>query len=109
MKVDFLTDDFAVSPQIEVADLETLKAQGFNSVFCHRPDQEEDGQPAFAEIAKAAEAAGLEARHLPVVPQHISDEEHAAFQEMLDALPKPVLAYCKSGVRAKMLWDAANS
>lgn len=109
MAEDFLDLDFAVSPQIETDDLARLKEEGFKSIFCHRPDSEEDGQPDFAEIAKEAKALGLEAHHLPVVPNHISEEDHAAFKAILSTAPKPILAYCKSGGRAKMLWAAVNT
>ncbi|MEM7597601.1 MAG: TIGR01244 family sulfur transferase [Pseudomonadota bacterium] len=108
MPADFLDLDFAVSPQIEVEELERLKAEGFQSIFCHRPDQEDEDQTPFAEIAKRAEALGLKAYHLPVVPNQITDQDHAAFKALIDAAPKPILAYCKTGGRAKILWNAAH-
>jgi uncharacterized protein (TIGR01244 family) len=109
MAQEYLDDEFAVSPQIAASDLETLKDAGFKSVFCLRPDHEEEDQPDFEEIAEAARSAGLDIQHLPVVPSQISDDDHASFKAMLEAAPKPVLAYCKTGGRAKALWKAAKS
>ena len=70
MDLEYLTDDYAVTGQITPEDLAALKEQGFRAVFCHRPDHEGEGQPEFAEIAKAAEALGMTAEYLPVaIPQ----------------------------------------
>ena len=66
--IKHITPDFAVSPQISTTQLPQLKAAGFTTVICNRPDHEDAGQPTFAEIKAAAEAAGIEAYHIPIVP-----------------------------------------
>lgn len=93
----------AASRQIMPADLKAIRAAGFRSVICNRPDGEGVDQPTFDEIAAAARELGLEARYLPVEPNHIGDAEVAAFGALVNALPKPILAYCRSGNRAAML------
>jgi len=55
----------------------------------------------------AAKAAGLEYRHLPVNGAYQSPEQIAAMRELLDALPKPVLAFCRSGARSTNLFAQA--
>ena len=95
----------AASRQIVPADLKAIRDAGFRSVICNRPDGEGDDQPAFAEIAAAARELGLEARYLPVEPNRIGDAEVDAFGALVDALPKPILAYCRSGNRASLLWN----
>ncbi|MBU9578756.1 TIGR01244 family phosphatase [Ralstonia mannitolilytica] len=95
----------AASRQIVPADLKAIRDAGFRSVICNRPDGEGDDQPAFAEIAAAARELGLEARYLPVEPNRIGDAEVDAFGALVDALPKPILAYCRSGNRASALWN----
>jgi cysteine desulfurase len=74
-------------------------------VICNRPDVESADQPSFEEIAAAARELGLEARYLPIEPNQIGDAEVGAFGALVDALPKPILAYCRSGNRAGMLWN----
>lgn len=96
---------FSASRQITPADLKAIHRAGFRSVICNRPDGESTDQPAFEEIAAAARELGMEARYLPVSPGHIGDAEVDAFGALIDALPKPVLAYCRSGSRAGMLWN----
>lgn len=95
---------FAAARQIAPADLPAIRDAGYRAVICNRPDGEEADQPAFAEIAAAARALGLDARYLPVRRDEIGDADVEAFAALVDALPKPVLAYCRSGSRAGMLW-----
>jgi sulfide:quinone oxidoreductase len=104
-----LTSNFSVSPQIAAADIAAIKAAGFRSVVCHRPDGESADQPLFQEIAEAAEAQGLTIRHQPVVSGKLTDADAAAFAAMLDELPKPVLAYCRTGTRSASLWSLATA
>jgi sulfide:quinone oxidoreductase len=99
-----LCPELAVDKQITPADVAAAKAQGFRSIINNRPDDEEPGQPASAEIAEAAEAAGLAYVHIPVVPGQISEADIAAFDKALETLPHPILGFCRTGTRASMLW-----
>ncbi|CAJ0818431.1 MULTISPECIES: aminotransferase class V-fold PLP-dependent enzyme [Ralstonia] len=99
------SNGLATSRQILPADLRAIRDAGFHSVICNRPDGESADQPAFEEIAAAARELGLEARYLPIEPNQIGDAEVGAFGALVDALPKPILAYCRSGNRAGMLWN----
>jgi sulfide:quinone oxidoreductase len=99
----------SVSSQITPEDVAALAQRGFRTILCNRPDGEEDGQPAFAEIATAAESLGLTTRYLPVIPGQLSDDDAAAFGKALDDLPGPALAYCRSGTRSAMLWALSRA
>jgi len=103
-----LTDDFAVSPQIAEDELNEIASAGFRSVLCNRPDGEEPGQPGYDSIAEAARAAGLEARSVPILSGMITPESVEEFRAALDEMPKPILAYCRSGTRCTMLWAMAR-
>ncbi|WP_241301183.1 aminotransferase class V-fold PLP-dependent enzyme [Burkholderia stabilis] len=96
---------FSVSRQITPAELKAIRNAGFRSIICNRPDGESADQPAFDEIAAAARELGLDARYLPVERDRIGEAEVDAFEALLDALPKPVLAYCRSGSRSGALWN----
>jgi uncharacterized protein (TIGR01244 family) len=81
---------------------------GFRSVINNRPDFEAGPQqPTSAVIETAARAAGLEYRHLPVQPALQTPEEIARFAALLAELPKPVLAFCRTGTRSGKLYQAA--
>ena len=60
-----------------------------------------------AAVRAAAQAAGLAYRYLPVPPGYHSPDEVAAMAALLDELPGPVLAYCRSGARSTRLYVAA--
>ncbi len=99
-----ITDGYSVSPQIEVADVSAIAAQGFRTIMCNRPDGEEIGQCDVALIEAEARAAGLEFCWLPVTSAGVSPETLEGFRTALDTMPGPVLAYCRSGTRCTMLW-----
>ncbi|MCF3974113.1 bifunctional protein tyrosine phosphatase family protein/NAD(P)/FAD-dependent oxidoreductase [Paracoccus salsus] len=98
-----------VAPQITAADIPALKAQGIRAVICNRPDGEGADQPGFDEIEAAARAEGIEARYLPVTSGKVSDDSAAEFAAVLDELPGPVLAYCRSGTRSATLWALSQA
>ena len=98
----------SVSPQITAADMPEIRAAGFRSIICNRPDGEGADQPAFAEIETAANAAGIETRYLPIVSGKVGDDDATKFAEALQDLPGPVLAYCRTGTRSTTLWALAE-
>lgn len=100
-----LTDQVAVAPQIDPADLPAVAAAGFATVVNNRPDDEEPGQPAASEIAAAAEAAGLRYAEIPVGREPLTRETVAAMAEAL--AHGPTLAFCRSGTRSCNLWALA--
>ncbi|WP_417688677.1 TIGR01244 family sulfur transferase [Roseibium sp.] len=104
-----ITDQLSVSPQIAVGDLWEIAAQGYRSVICNRPDGEAADQPTFEEIEAAAAKAGLTIRYQPIVAGKVSDDDALAFGKAFDELPKPVLAYCRTGTRSATLWSLAQA
>lgn len=108
MKVATLNTEIAVADQLLAADLETVAAQGYQTVFCHRPDGEGPDQPNVQEIIDAAKAYNIDVVYLPVTSGKVSDEDVSAFAQAYAQSKKPVLAYCRSGMRAITLWSLAN-
>lgn len=104
MEFRTITDDYAVTGQIVASDIAAIKAAGFKSVICNRPDAEHPGEASTAdEVAQAARAAGLEFRYIPVVSGQITGDNVADQAAALADLPAPVLAYCRSGARCTNL------
>lgn len=99
--------DVSVAGQITAADIPDLASEGFRSLICNRPDGEGAGQPSFAEIEAAARGAGLEARYIPIVPGEAGVAEVEAFAKALAELPRPILAFCRSGARSGHFYQAA--
>lgn len=109
MQVRKLSEALAVAPQIGADDMTALAVQGFRSVICNRPDGEGSDQPTHEEMARAAAAAGLRFEYLPVVSGKVDDETAQRFGVLLHELPKPALAYCRSGTRSATLWALSQA
>lgn len=109
MNLRKIDDELTVSPQITVDDVAEIARLGFKTLVANRPDQEEPGQPAMADIETAAKAHGLEWVYLPVQSGHITDDDVARFDPMIRNASKPVLAFCRSGTRCTVLWALSSA
>ena len=109
MDIRKLTPELSVSPQILPADLPALKAAGYRALICNRPDGEGNDQPLFAEIDAAARACGIEAHYLPAESGKVSHEQAGQFGALMATLPKPVLAWCRTGMRSTTMWALSQS
>ncbi|WP_017667850.1 TIGR01244 family sulfur transferase [Sandarakinorhabdus sp. AAP62] len=100
-----ITEGVSVAPQIAPEDVALAAAQGFRCIVNNRPDGESFDQPPGAEIAAAAQAAGLDYVAIPI--------DHTGFnldqvEAMTAAFAKgPLLAFCRSGTRSCNLWALA--
>ncbi|HEV7417960.1 TIGR01244 family sulfur transferase [Tianweitania sediminis] len=104
MDIRQIAPDYAVSAQIQPDDVAALKDAGFKSIICNRPDNEDPGQPSVASIQAAAEAAGLQFRHIPVISGQMTGADVENQAKALAELPAPVFAYCRSGTRSTNLY-----
>lgn len=104
MNVYKLTDTVGVSGQISVDLVPHIAAAGYKVLINNRPDGEEPGQPTSAEIAAAAEAAGLEYHHMPVSGLDFPGSRVDELADFFDDEDRPVYAFCRSGTRSTNLW-----
>ena len=105
-----ISNDFSTAPQLQPTQLAELAAGGFKSVINNRPDGEGGAaQPTSAAIESATTSSGLEYAYLPVVLGKITADEAEAFARLLERLPKPILAFCRTGTRAATLYKMANA
>jgi uncharacterized protein (TIGR01244 family) len=103
-----LAPDVCVAPQLTPEAMAEAARAGFRSVVNNRPDFEfGPDQPTNASIEAAARAAGLEYRFLPVAGSFQTPEQIAAFARLLEELPRPILAFCRSGNRSANLYQQA--
>ncbi len=101
--------DCSVAPQLEPAAMAWAARAGFKSVINNRPDFEGGPeQPTSAAIEAAALALGLRYAYLPVHPAVQTPDEIARFADLLVQMPKPILAFCRSGTRSGKLYRAAT-
>lgn len=109
MQVHKLTDQLSVSSQIALENISKLPDLGFKSVICNRPEKETDDQPEMDEIENAVKAAGLTWQHQPVVSGNINDQDVEDFAKLMETLPKPVFAFCRTGTRCSILWALSQA
>lgn len=103
MDIRQITPDYSVAPQIGLDDVAAIRAAGFKSVISNRPDTE-DGAVPHDVVEEAVKAAGLEFRYIPVISGQVTEDNVRDQADALDTLPKPVLAYCRSGARCTNLY-----
>lgn len=108
MEITQISPDFSTSPQIAVEDVATLKSLGYDTIVSARPDGEDADQPDFLRIAEAAAQVGIRAVHIPVVPGNATAADAAAMDAALAASNGRTLGFCKSGARARALFDATG-
>jgi uncharacterized protein (TIGR01244 family) len=108
MDVKQIAADVSVAGQIGVEDIAALRAAGFRSIICNRPEGESADQTPSDAVHAAAAAAGLEFRYIPVSPMTgITADNLQGTMDALEELPRPILAYCRSGARSANLYQAA--
>lgn len=109
LAVQQIAADVCVAGQLEPAAMQAAADAGFKSVVNNRPDFEGGpDQPTSAQIEAAARAAGLAYAYLPVNPAVQTPEQIAQFAELMASLPRPILAFCRSGARSTKLYRAAT-
>lgn len=109
MDIRHLTQGYAVSPQIAPADAAAIRARGFATVICNRPDAEVPPGLRAADLRAAVEAAGMTFVALPVVHGALTMDLVGAQAAAIAAAAGPVLAYCASGNRSSIVWALAEA
>ncbi|MFW1730884.1 TIGR01244 family sulfur transferase [Acinetobacter baumannii] len=108
MELKRVNQDFYVAGQITAKDIVKIADQGIKTLICNRPDGEGADQPNVIEIEEAAQQYGLKVIYQPVTSGKITDQQVAEFKQLYKNAQKPVLAYCRSGMRAISLWALAE-
>jgi uncharacterized protein (TIGR01244 family) len=94
------------SPQLPPAAMAALAEAGVKRVVNNRPDGEEDGQPASAQMEAAARAAGLDYVWIPIIGLPAAPQVAAVAQALAD--DAPTVLFCRSGMRSAAVWAMAE-
>jgi|TARA_R110001599_G_scaffold346124_1_gene571088 uncharacterized protein (TIGR01244 family) len=97
-----------ITSALTLDELDEVKARGFNAVICNRVAGESYDFPDEASYRHKAKQLGLAWVHIPVKPGEYSQEDIQAFADSLAQLPRPILAFCRTGKRATHLWAYAR-
>lgn len=102
-----ITDDYFVAPQISPNDVTAIANAGFVAIICNRPDGEDPGQPSAAEIAVCCNDVGLDFHHIPVSGMPLPADAVQDHRRIVQDSDGPVLAYCRSGQRSAVIFEAS--
>ena len=109
MSIYQLSDTVSVASQIRTEDVANLADMGFTTIICNRPDGEDFGQPTADEIAEACAARTKTFYFIPGDRSGLTKDMVESFHEAVTQSAGKVLAYCRSGQRSSMLWQASGS
>jgi uncharacterized protein (TIGR01244 family) len=104
MAITKINDKLSVMPQPDTADFPSVVGQGFKALINVRPDHEDTEQPGTEAEEGAAKHVGLSYAFVPVTVATITEGDIRAFQRAMDEADGPVIAHCKSGTRAMLLY-----
>ena len=93
----------SISPQIDLANLGQLSADGFSTLISCRPDGEDPDQPTFGQLSEQAAKVGIAVVHIPVVPGQHTQADAELFSRAVKSTQGGVLAFCRTGKRAEIL------
>lgn len=109
LPIHVINDVFAVAGQLSAQDMQDVVHAGYKSVIINRPDYEGGSdQPVSADVVQAAKDLGLQVEYQPVISGALTRDDAVRFAALLEQMPKPVLAYCRSGGRCLSLYTAAT-
>lgn len=103
-----VTPKLSVAAQPTINDLAQFAAAGYGTLISNRPAGETPDQPSPEALAAEAQRLGMEFVYIPVTPESISRDDVASFRAALATADGPVIAHCRSGKRAYLLWAAGE-
>lgn len=109
MSIYELSDTVAVTSQILPDNVADFADMGFTTIICNRPDGEDFGQPTASDIAEECATRNVTFHFIPVDRSGLTKEMVEEFRAAVEQSTGKVLAYCRSGQRSSVLWQASGS
>jgi sulfide:quinone oxidoreductase len=107
MQITKINDLYSATGQINIDDLEQISENGFRTIICFRPqDEDKENQPKQDTLKKEAKKRGINFISIPVIPGQVTDENINQFSKEFSQNEQPILGYCKCGGRAKSIYQA---
>lgn len=103
-----LPGDVFVTGQLLPAQLEALSEQGVMTFINNRPDMEAPLQPLSEDLESVAHTLSIDYFHIPM-SGGISDGLIEASLTAYENAPRPIVAFCASGMRSAALWAFAHT
>ncbi len=102
-----LPGDVFVTGQLLAAQMQALAEQGVMGFINNRPDMEAPLQPSAVDLESTALELGIDYYHIPM-SGGISPGMIQASVTAFKTMPRPIVAFCASGMRSSALWGFAH-
>lgn len=102
-----LPGDVFVTGQLLAAQMQALAEQGVMTFINNRPDMEGPMQPLSEDLEKVAQDLGVDYFHIPMAGG-LSPGIIQASETVYNEMPRPIVAFCASGMRSAALWAFAH-
>jgi len=102
-----LPGDVFVTGQLLSAQMQALAEQGIMGFINNRPDMEAPLQPTSEDLEGAAQNIGVDYHYIPMsggLNPGMIEASITAFRNT----PRPIVAFCASGMRSAALWGFAH-
>ena len=102
-----LPGDVFVTGQLLGAQMQALSEQGVMGFINNRPDMEAPLQPCAEELEQAAQSLEVDYYHIPMsggLSPALIEASVTAYKNT----PRPIVAFCASGMRSAALWAFAH-
>ena len=107
MQITKINDVYSATGQINIDDLDQISEKGFKTIICLRPqDEDKENQPDQSLLKMEAHKKGVKFISIPITPGNITEENIQTFTQKFNDSDYPVLGYCRSGGRAKSIYQA---
>jgi sulfide:quinone oxidoreductase len=107
MQINKINDNYSSTGQIDTEDLNQIHESGFKTIMCFRPTSEDkENQPDQSLLKMEAHKKGIKFISIPITPGNITEENIQTFTQNFNDSDYPVLGYCRSGGRAKSIYQA---
>jgi len=102
-----LPGDVFVTGQLLAVQMQALAEQGVMTFINNRPDMEAPMQPLSEDLEKLAQELGVDYHHIPMagaLTPGLIEASETVYKDM----PRPIVAFCASGMRSAALWAFAH-
>ncbi len=103
-----LPGDVFIGGQILPLQMEVLAGQGVMTFINNRPDMEAHLQPLSETFSDTAQTLGVDYQHIPMAGGGLTPSLIKATQTAYAEMPRPIFAFCASGMRSAALWCFAH-
>ena len=103
-----MAHNISIQGQITPDQVPTLAENGFKTIINNRPDGEESAQPLSADIAAAAEQAGIAYKEISFTGTGLTQQHVEDFADFFNQAEQPVLIFCRTGARSTGIYEAAK-